>query len=368
MVEKKRKEEESRPEEFEEPELPTEAPPSPEEEFEEIDLETGARGIPSPTKELIYAKQQLEKRLLLEVTDRVLATESGTDAYGFENIVGVGISEKIAAGKSTGKPCVTVYVVAKKPKDMIEKEALVPDEINGIPTDVRAVGEIRVFPNKGRYRPAPGGVSIGHCWGPTGTMGCLVRRGRRLYILSNNHVIARSNWAVPGAPIIQPGRADGGTIKDTIAILSEFVPIKFFGPVNHVDCAIAQALPRLVTPKNKCFGKISADPVSCRLGTDVKKCGRTTQEGTIGRITDCNLTVRVYGYGLFGLKWALFQDQIVIKPKTNEQFSAPGDSGSLIITDAGSRPVGLLFAGSSSLTIANPITAVLKELKVTIYA
>ena len=60
--------------------------------------------------------------------------------------------------------------------------------------------------------------------------------------------------------------------------------------------------------------------------------------------------------------------QIVITPGT---FSAGGDSGSLIVVNSvgsGSdrRPVGLLFAGSSSYTIANPIDAVLTEFRVTI--
>ena len=44
-------------------------------------------------------------------------------------------------------------------------------------------------------------------------------------------------------------------------------------------------------------------------------------------------------------------------------FSAGGDSGSLIVTNNGSHnPVGLLFAGSSTTTIANPIGQVLQRL------
>ena len=55
-----------------------------------------------------------------------------------------------------------------------------------------------------------------------------------------------------------------------------------------------------------------------------------------------------------------FTNQIVITPGT---FSAGGDSGSLIVTNnASHNPVGLLFAGSSSATIANPIGQVLTRL------
>ncbi|MGH7457200.1 MAG: hypothetical protein ACRENG_37975, partial [bacterium] len=55
-------------------------------------------------------------------------------------------------------------------------------------------------------------------------------------------------------------------------------------------------------------------------------------------------------------------NQIVI---TKRSFSAGGDSGSLVV-DLSGNPVGLLFAGGSNTTIANPIGAVLTEFGVTI--
>ena len=42
--------------------------------------------------------------------------------------------------------------------------------------------------------------------------------------------------------------------------------------------------------------------------------------------------------------------------KGNGTFSAGGDSGSLIVTQRGNNPVGLLFAGSSQFTFATPST------------
>jgi hypothetical protein len=65
---------------------------------------------------------------------------------------------------------------------------------------------------------------------------------------------------------------------------------------------------------------------------------------------------------------ACFTNQIIV---TN--FSAGGDSGSLVVFDGKGktrlddrRPVGLLFAGSSSITVVNPIDAVLTRFGVTI--
>jgi hypothetical protein len=55
-----------------------------------------------------------------------------------------------------------------------------------------------------------------------------------------------------------------------------------------------------------------------------------------------------------------YTNQVVINSTT---FSAGGDSGSLIVTNnASHNPVALLFAGSSSTTIGNPIGEVLTKL------
>jgi len=314
-------------------------------------------------KRLRPAKEQLEKQLLMNVTFKALAAESGTEKYGFENILGVGISEKIVEGELTGEPCIAVYVLAKVRKQEISSEAFVPEAVNGVPTDVVATGELRAFPHRGRYRPVPGGVSVGHYKITAGTLGCLVKKDRELFVLSNNHVLANENQAKIGDPVLQPGPLDRGTLpKDMVAKLSAFIPIQFGGAVNHVDCAIAQTSPSVVTSLNKCYGKINSLMQPCELNLLVKKCGRTTQF-TRGRVTDCSATVRI-AYGTNGL--ALFKNQIIVQSLTPKPFSEPGDSGSLIVTDTDNRPVGLLFGGSASHTIANPIDDVLSALGVTI--
>jgi hypothetical protein len=93
----------------------------------------------------------------------------------------------------------------------------------------------------------------------------------------------------------------------------------------------------------------------------VQKCGRTTgcNSGTVSAV---NATVRVqYSSGI-----ATFVGQIVIDG-SHGPFSRAGDSGSLIVTgDAAANPVGLLFAGSNTVTIANPIAPALQAMGVTI--
>ena len=101
------------------------------------------------------------------------------------------------------------------------------------------------------------------------------------------------------------------------------------------------------------------------INAKVKKYGRTTSQ-TKGTIFAINAIVNVgYDSGV-----ALFVNQIIITPGS---FSAGGDSGSLVVIDGKGRnknddrkPVGLLFAGSSSYTIASPIAQVLTTFGVTI--
>ena len=342
-------------------------------DFEDIDLPTQEPtghgyqtlpGVASPANRLLFAKTKLEEQILFNVVEEAAQAISGTKQSGFENIVGVGISNKIVGNQFTNEPCVTVYVIVKKRQEHVAPEAFVPKHVNGVITDVVATGEIFANANVGVYRPAPGGVSVGHYQITAGTLGCLVSRGQQLFVLSNNHVLANSNNGQIGDPILQPGPYDGGKIPDhVIASLSQFVPVDFSGAPNVIDAAIAQASPSLVTPQNKCFGKISTNPIDCQQFMVVKKCGRTT-EFTLGLITDCNATVRV-GYGTNGT--ALFQDQIIVLGVPYiAPFSQPGDSGSLVVSLFGNRPVGLLFAGSATHTIVNKISNVLSLLNVSI--
>ena len=65
-------------------------------------------------------------------------------------------------------------------------------------------------------------------------------------------------------------------------------------------------------------------------------------------------------------KYALFTGQVVFAGDPFVTFSDGGDSGSLIVTQGGSKPVALLFAGGGGITIGNPIDDVLTRFGVTI--
>ena len=90
----------------------------------------------------------------------------------------------------------------------------------------------------------------------------------------------------------------------------------------------------------------------------------------LGRVVAVNVNNFLVDMGV-GI--ARFDGQIVIESDVPpEPFSRPGDSGALIVDEAGA-PLGLLFSGSASggagnvgITGANPILSVTRELGITL--
>ncbi len=229
------------------------------------------------------------------------------------------------------------------------------------------VGQVSTPPSDWWWaRPVPIGVSTGHPDITAGTIGVRVKdTAGNVYALSNNHVYANENRASIGDNVLQPGVYDGGRNPvDTIGALDDFKPIVFSRRASNViDAAIAlSSVDKLgnATPGNGYGIPKSATEVAY-INMLVMKYGRTTGF-THGQVYAIDATINVrYGSG-----FARFVHQIVITPGA---FSAGGDSGSLIVVDGGDdtqKPVGLLFAGSSSYTIANPIDDVLVYFGVTI--
>ncbi len=215
-------------------------------------------------------------------------------------------------------------------------------------------------------------ISLRYCC--SGTLGALVENADHQYVLSNNHVLAKTNLGGIGEAIIQPGLVDQRCqrdTRDTVAYLSSFVTLRFKSkdgvPINKVDAAIAEVIPGCVDPNGAIIdvGQVSSQATAATVGMAVKKSGRTTGL-TSGVVQSINVTVDV-GYsdecGGAATKVARFQNQIFIGPSG---FSAGGDSGSLIVENVATNPraVGLLFAGSPSVTVANPIGEVLSALAV----
>ncbi len=283
------------------------------------------------------------------------------------NVAGVGVGYKVTKGKETKELCVVTYVETRVDATELKKSDIVPKTVKAseaavrVKTDVVEVGKIEAHAFTARIRPAKPGYSIGHPLVTAGTFGCLVREkcGRcRVLMLSNNHVMANSNSASIGDPIFQPGRVDGGLpAANRIARLRRFVPIRFNDPNKHNLVDAATARPRNlrdVVASITGLG-IPKGTVEATLGMRVTKSGRTT-EVTTGRVIGIDATLAV-GYGSMGV--AFFRNQIV-----TTGMSAGGDSGSLLLSESGREGTGLLFAGSSAVTLHNNLNNVLMALGV----
>ena len=326
-------------------------------------------------------------------TVRKLLPEVRKDLLQKENVVAVGVGYKKVAGKLTDDLALICSVETKKASSFLAAKDAIPASIQNITTDINPTGAIRALQNPtDKFRPAPGGVSIGHKNITAGTFGCLVKKNDKLYILSNNHVLANSNAANIGDEILQPGPHDGGLSSDQIAKLSEFVPIEFAesgadpcglangvasflnglaamvgsktrlfqsrvqAVENLVDCAIAEPLdPSEVKNEILGIGAINGT-AEASLGMGLQKSGRTTGH-TTDTVQQIDVSVTV-SYGSSGK--ATFVNQIMAGP-----MSQGGDSGSAVLND-NKQLVGLLYAGSDTTTIINRIQDVFQALQVTL--
>ena len=309
------------------------------------------------------------------------------------NVVATGIGYKEIGGATTDQLCIICSVKEKVPAERLPAQEMLPAAVDNTPTDVIQTGVIRALQAPtGRFRPAPGGVSVGHVGITAGTLGCWVTQNGQKVILSNNHVLADSNAAQIGDAILQPGPHDGGRFpQDHIANLTQFVPISFQGgpsgcqfanaviSVLNLGCRLISSNTRykvtkvraddnlvdaaIAAPINAADVKdeiINIGPiqgtVSGELGMAIKKSGRTTGF-TTGVIQQVDVTANVqYGAGQI----AVFTDQLLAGA-----MSQGGDSGSVVV-DENNRLTGLLFAGSDTTTIINRIENVFSALGVSL--
>jgi hypothetical protein len=233
------------------------------------------------------------------------------------------------------------------------------------------------------------GTSIVDCCG--GTLGSLVQDANGAkYLLSNNHVLARSDHGTVGDSIVQPGLIDNnctpngdGPGTTPVATLTGWPALS--SAQTNVDAAIAQVQSGAVDAAGSILelgarqadGTLAAAPpgVSSTAGKGeaaalqlaVAKSGRTTGL-TCGSVSALSLDVSVdYFQDCAESKPYLtksFTNQIAI---TGNQFFDAGDSGSLVVDTANAEPVGLFFAGGIDAFgvgqgVANPVGEVLSEL------
>jgi hypothetical protein len=279
------------------------------------------------------------------------------------NIVGVGIGQKVTKGLELNTLCVCFYVVEKLPTSKIPARYLVPPVLaanNGRATftDVKAVGRLVPQANPlAKQKPIESAFSVGHINITAGSLGAIVKKGTKRYLLSNSHVLANSGKGKPGDKVLYPGPVDGGVDPaDWVATLSEAVPFTKGGAfVNEVDAALAE-----VREERLAGVKYAVSKAKVPFGVTVPqrdmvvtKRGRTTGV-TRGKIidTDFRFVLNYDGVGKIG-----FTSQVLC-----ERYTDQGDSGSLVIDVETGKVVGLHFAGANGGSVFNPIQSVIKAL------
>lgn len=287
-----------------------------------------------------------------------------TGAMEDDNVVAVGISEKLVEGRVAGELTVCFYVKKKLAPSRITGFRMIPGVINmpgdrAVFTDVKELGKLRpeVEMLQAKKLALQSGYSIGHHKITAGTLGAIVRKGGKYFVLSNSHVLANSGKGIIGDAILYPGHADGGTMATSAAAtLSEFIAFDTSGDqVNRVDAAIAEMNSTFLEKMNISIYKAKSPlkTIAAKRGMKVTKSGRTTGK-TTGEVLDVNFrfVITYPGVGKVG-----FIDQVLCS-----RYTEPGDSGSIIVDVASGRIVGMHFAGANNGSVFNHIADVQKAL------
>src|SRR5574341_30521 len=171
-------------------------------------------------------------------------------------------------------------------------------------------------------------------------------------LLSNWHVLVAEWGARRGQRILQPGRGDGGTNADTVALLTR----------DAMGANLDAAVATLTGSRRAINDQLDVGPVRgvkrAELGMEVVKSGRRT-EVTLGRVTAIEGTAKMTYDGVE----RIVRNVITIEPR-HVEVSAGGDSGSWWLDIETKQAVGLHFAGSNypELALAHDMPTVLEAL------
>lgn len=274
------------------------------------------------------------------------------------NVSAVDVGFKIRERELTDELAVRVHVKRKLPPEALASYEIFttsdnPESVGAFPIDVieadyapgahhREVLAPEAVDRQSRVDPLVAGISIGNPRVTAGTLGAIVwdRDTCDVLMLSNWHILCGSASCAAGEDIWQPGRFDGGTSSDTVAELLRW-------QLNaDADAAVA----RLNGARGHTRDVLEWNPITGVeegvLGMNVVKSGRSTGF-TEGLIDGVSLSTTLnYGGGIV----QTFSDQLHIVPRApwpavDYELSSGGDSGSVWISEASNRAVGLHFAG-----------------------
>lgn len=285
---------------------------------------------------------------------------------GESNFVGLAIGAKRTGGQPTGALAIMVYVQQKAPSHLIKPGCMIPPKVHifgkTYSTDVQEMAGKAEFVAQGG-NPITSPVEVG-------TIGCVVQKAGKNYVLTNYHVVGNFG----SNPIGVQCTTDGAPVGS----VAEYVKVSPMPAENYIDAAIvAISAQANITTTIKGISPWATDYVNPGVWVPVRKSGAVTGV-TYGRIE------AVDGFYTFDQseKKYPFEGLILISPATNinKYFLLPGDSGAVVFLPAMSNkygkrvyfPVGLGFASTgktaSNWAFACSFNAILQKFGVTAVA
>jgi hypothetical protein len=333
------------------------------------------------------------------------AYERAKQAFGrIPGVLGVGFGHKQTGGQFSDDVCLIVFVGNKRVDADLDPAERIPPSFEGYRTDVRTPVRTvpGACDNDTEYSTIQGGIQIEADPGQSGTLGCIVRRrgdrGREnVYLLSNKHVLwagsARDGSYVyhPHAPPAPPSKASNslGPVQEGEAyrVVTSTVPDATGQPVSDsffIDCATARinidckCCGSTCTKDDIAYGETVIDlqvngvntisdvrsvardvsiviPTGTPAGPTgpfVYKVGRTTGR-TRGIVRSINATLHtvgdpsvpgappMVGPNVIEIDFDPTSTSNGVNCHGNPFFAEHGDSGSLVVDDAG-RAIGLI--------------------------
>ena len=313
------------------------------------------------------------------VTWKVNGIIGGTRKSGFISSSGLYVAPSGVPTKADGSGGSVTTTITVSAASQADATASGSSTVTVLPQNANAqTGVVELGTTGGNAHDSITGSKNITCCG--GTLGSLVTRGGVQYVLSNNHILARTDAAIIGDDIVQPGLIDTATCTTaettTVANLSEFFNLQK-GPLPNIDAALAKVIPGKIDPADKIVylgasvdgsgvpvadapqGGSGLPTASIAVNRAVAKSGRSTGL-TCSTVAATNFATSVdYAPNCdgTGTKFTVnYNNQIDI---LGGDFSAEGDSGALIVTQDSATPVALLYAGSDTDSVGNPIADVL---------
>ncbi|MGP3690083.1 hypothetical protein ACTVZO_36215 [Streptomyces sp. IBSNAI002] len=331
-------------------------------------------------EELVAAKNRVKERL-----------------FAIPGVMFVGVGGKEVDGVLTREPAVKVLVREKLPASALPAAELIPSDVEGVPTDVVAIGGVVPLTSEqppGMLNPAlwdqsserardlKGGYCIGvENAGGLGTLGCVLKDQVdewKVYALTCQHVITHDGKFNP-VPLVskvgQPTGSDGICCSDIFGVYETGALSSEKDEASDRDEGLLRIHPgRTWKPAIRGIGEITGvhtiTPFEASVENyQVRKVGARTGK-TGGTVT-----------GLFDTPQRA-ENLLLVKPNPHPaqhaydtlHFAYQGDSGSAMVNDLGTtdpdgKPVvevvGLIYAIAASslpfLTFVLPIQKVIER-------